>query len=209
MFPQVSEVRARDRCLMITIAILLLTSGLVSCKEKAPEPGKVELFFRQIRNAVESDGATNVVVVQVNDSVGAGPDIERQVLEEIQSQLHAMQSVGIIEYPQSELEAAFRNLSVSPSDGISPANAMALAQQLSAGALLYASIESKAPDVYFKIYSGESGAVIFSNTLAGWLLPVTPPPAVVTDLLGTGSGTAQVGEAQSSGVVQPGATSGQ
>jgi len=34
------------------------------------------------------------------------------------------------------------------------------------------SIESSTPDVYFKVYSGGNGAVIYADTLEQWTLPV-------------------------------------
>lgn len=221
-----TELRLRDHLFAIlvhggilaVIAVLVLTT---SCGQKAKplELSPAELFFRDISDALDKAGAETVTVIQVNDSANAGTDLKRQVLEETQSQLHKLKGVGILEYPQSRLEGVFQQLNITPPDGISPEDAKALAAQLQTSALLYASIESKTPDVHFKIYSGETGAIIFANTLSGWQLPVTKPPEPL-DLLGTTGGTSQptgstsppstadVGAAQSSGTVRGQPTGG-
>ena len=155
-------------------AIVLLP--LASCSSKptvVPDPAKD--FFKKIQDALELAGAKDVTVIAVTDAVNAGPDLKRQVLEEIQSRLHALDGIGILEYPQSRLDTEFKNLNVIPSDGIAPEDAKALAGKLQTTSLLYASIESSVPDVHFKVYSGSTGQIICADMLSGWRFRLQSP----------------------------------
>ena len=183
--------------ILAVIAVVVLTT---SCqKEKAPDPEPAQIFFRDIKDALNKASLDKITVIQVNDSIGVGPDLSRQIMEEVQSRLHKLDGIEILEYPQSRLESIFRDLKIKPSEGISPDDAKALASELGATALLYASIESKTPDVHFKVYSGQTGTVIFANTLAGWDLPVkNGDSASGIDL---GGGATSVGGAESSGAI--------
>jgi hypothetical protein len=203
------------RCTIILAGIVSLLLVISCNKEEVKEPDPAQDIFRQIKSVLNTAGAETIAVIQVKDSAGAGPDLQRQVLEEIQSQLHKLGGVGIVEYPQSRLEQTFNSIGITPSEGISPEDAVALARELQTGALLYASIESKTPDVHFKVYSGESGAIIFAETLAGWVLPVkkqeeTPllPGIGTSPAPGSTGEAAAIGDANSSGVTQPGDTQG-
>jgi hypothetical protein len=208
-----SSIVLRHTIIFAGIVSLLL---ILSCqKEEVKEPDPARDFFKDIQTALDKAGVENITVIQVKDSADAGIDLQRQVLEEIQSRLHKLDSVGIIEYPQTRLEEAFGDQGITPSEGISPEDAKSLAGELQAGALLYASIESKTPDVHFKVYSGESGAIIFAETLAGWVLPVkkeeeTPllPGIGTSPAPGSTGETAAIGDANSSGVTRPGDTQG-
>ena len=108
------------RCTIVLAGIISLLS-IVSCnKEEVKEPDPAQDLFRQMKMPPCTAGAETIAVIQVKDSVGTGPDLQRQVLEEIQSQLHNLGDVGVIEYPQSRLEQTFTTMGITPSEGISP-----------------------------------------------------------------------------------------
>jgi hypothetical protein len=200
----VSLVKLSDHLFAIGVhgAILVVIVVLVtatSCQQKPPAatPDPVAVFFKQLLEGLDFAGAESVVVIAVDDNIGAGEDLQRQVLQEIQSRLHQLATVSILEYPKSVLEQKFTEMGITPADGISPPDAMRLASDLHADALLYASIESEAPDVHMKLYSGESGAVVFAETLQSWPLPVTKEeqPLDLLALPGSGAST-QGGESE-------------
>ncbi len=158
---------------------------LVSCGGKGPppkEPDPAGDFFDDLQESLDNAAAESVTVIAVDDSVDAGENLQRQVYQEIQSRLYELETVGILEYPKSQIESQFEQMGIVPSDGISPDDAISLAQEFKADALLYASIESKAPDVHFKVYAAETGAVIFSDTLEEWQLPISAAEEEVFDL---------------------------
>jgi len=169
----------------VTVILACVAISLVSCGPKTPppkEPDPVAIFFREILTALDSATAESVIVIEVDDPANAGNDIKRRVFNEIQTKLHDLRTIKIIEYPKSRIEAAFEQYGIVPSDGISPQDAMKLASEFNADALLYASIESKAPDVYIRLYSGQTGEVVFAKTLSKWQLPVTPDTTDSLDL---------------------------
>lgn len=158
--------------ILLIALVLVLTS---SCQKEAappPEPEPIDAFFKSMLKGLDEAAAESITIIAVDDSVGAGEDLARQVYQDIQSRLHALGTLTIFEFPTNELKAAFEELGVKPSDGIAPEQAVELAKKLNSNALLYASIESKTPDVYVRIYSGETGAVIFSETLSSWPMSV-------------------------------------
>jgi hypothetical protein len=176
---------------------------MTSCKEKAPDPDPAQLFFRGVKDALAKASLDKVTVIEIDDSAAVGPDITRQVKEETLTRLHKLDGIEIMEFPESDLESTFAELKIKPSEGISPDDAKAIASKLGVGAILYASIESKTPDVHFKVYSGQTGTVIFADTLSGWVLPVKNEGGGSPD-----SGTASVGGAESSGVIGEKKTAG-
>jgi hypothetical protein len=181
------------------LAVIAVVVLMTSCQQKPPDPDPAQLFFRGVKDALNKASLDKVTVIQVSDSANAGPDQTRQVMEEVLNQLHKLEGIVLIEYPESRLESAFRDLKIKPSEGLSPDDAKALATQLGTSALIYASIESKTPDVHFKVYSGTTGEIIFANTLAAWKLPVKNTGG--SALVDLGGGTASVGGAESSGVI--------
>ena len=158
----------------ILLAIFLLVLA-TSCKEEPPppEPDPVGDFFEELMDALDLDGAESISVIAVDNNSTADSSIQRQVFQEIQTELDKLETLTIREFPTSFLEEQYAEMGITPSDGISPDDAVDLASELTADALLYASIESSAPDVHMKLYSGESGAVIFAETLEAWPLPVS------------------------------------
>jgi hypothetical protein len=189
--------------IIAAIAILILTT---SCSKAAPVPDPAETMFSSVKKALTTDGAKSVTVIAVIDSVDAGEDIQRQVHEEILSQLHSLKDIEILEYPDSQLNDEFKTMNISPVDGISPEAAVKLAEELKTGALLYASIESKTPDVHFKVFSGKTGGIIFAEMLAKWTLPVTVKEEAPVSPLSDASGkdVGKIGDASSSGKVKSG-----
>jgi hypothetical protein len=178
----------------------------VSCEKDGPpqkEPDPVSDFFRGFLDALDTAMAESVIIIKVDNPVGAGEDVERQVYHEIQSRINNLGTIRIIEYPKSQIEAAFEQYGIVPSEGISPQDAKRLAQEFQTDALLYASIESKAPDVYFRLYSGESGEVVFAKTLSDWQMPITPETEEEPDTLDlgdtTGGETTEAGETTGTG----------
>ena len=158
----------------ILLAIFILVTA-TSCQQAAPppEPDPAGDFFKALMEALDMEGAESVAVIAVDDSVTSDPNLKRQVFQEIQTELHKLETVTIREFPGQILQQKFTEMAIVPSDGISPDDAVRLASDLDVMALLYASIESSAPDVYIKIYSGDTGAVVFAETLKAWPLPVT------------------------------------
>ena len=185
--------------ILLAICIIVLTT---SCGKEAPAqtPDAVAGYFRKLQSSLDSTGAESVVVIAVDDNAGAGQDLQRKVFQEIQAQLQNIKSASVLEYPRSVLDEKFRTLGIDPKDRISPEAAISLAKDLQADALLYASIESSAPDVHIKLYSGETGAVIFAETLQAWPLPVTKEEDT-TGLEETGEGASSPDQAESSGSV--------
>lgn len=183
--------------LAVIAALVLVTSCQGKPTEAKPDPTKA--FFKDIQHALDKVSADTITVIQINDSIEAGPDLRRQVFQEIQSCLHELKDISILEYSQSHLEQIFKDEKITPSEGISPDNAKELAEKLNAKALLYASIESKAPDVHFKIYSGETGQIIFAKTLSGWKLSIQKVPDLpILDL----EKPASISEGNSSGTIK-------
>ncbi len=168
--------------ILLIIAILLIAT---SCQKEPepPEPDPVGDFFEELQDGLDDAGAESVTVIAVDDNIGVGEDIRRQVFQEIQAQIHELETVVIIEHPTSELEARYAEMGLIPSEGISPELAIELTEALGADALLYASIESEAPDVHIKLYAAETGAVVFAETLQAWPLPITQEAGGI-DLLG-------------------------
>jgi hypothetical protein len=185
----VRNLHLRDHLFAITVhgGILLAIFFLViatSCQKEPPppEPDPVGDFFEQMMDALDMEGVESISVIAVDNNSSADSSLQRQVLQEIQTELHNLEALTIREFPVSFLNQTFAEMGISPSDGISPDDAVELASDLNVNALLYASIESSAPDVYMKIYSGESGAVIFAETLEAWPLSVTRETEGATDL---------------------------
>ncbi len=185
--------------ILLAICIIVLTT---SCGTEPPAqtPDAVSGYFHKLQSSLDSTGAETVVVIAVDDNAGAGQDLQRKVFQEIQAQLQNIKSASVLEYPRSVLDEKFRTLGINPQDRISPEAAISLAKDLQADALLYASIESSAPDVHIKLYSGETGAVIFAETLQAWPLPVTKQEDT-TGILDLGEGTSSPDQAESSGNV--------
>lgn len=204
--------RIRDHIIALTIhagillvALLLVLTTSCEKEEPPPEPDPVLVFFRDLQEGLDNALAESVTVIAVEDSIGAGDDLRRQVYQEIISQLYSLEFVAILEYPNSRLEAAFSRLGIDPKDGIAPEDVMALAQEFAADALLYASIESSTPDVHIKLYSAQNGAVVFAETLQDWQLPVSRDLGIM-DLMEEES--ASLGGAESSGSVSGRTVSG-
>ena len=107
----------------------------------------------------------------------------------------------------TDLENKFMEMEINLADGISPEDAVSLAEFLGAGSLLYASIESDAPDVHIKVYSAGNGGIIFAETLQGWPLPITEVEETF-DIMG-GIGEAEVDDAESSGTPGDGEVEGE
>jgi hypothetical protein len=159
--------------IIFAIAILITVSSCQPAAPPPPEPDPVASFFKEIQTTMDDEAAESVTVIGVDDNTGRNENLKRQIFQEIQAQLHALGSFSIIEQPTSVLEAKFTELGITPSSGISPDDAKQLARELNADVLLYASIESSAPDVHIKLYSAETGSVIFAETLQAWPLPVS------------------------------------
>jgi hypothetical protein len=198
--PPGESVKIHDNlfALIVHSGILLIICVLVlatSCQQPppVPVPDPVGDFFDKISDSLDEAGSETIIVIAVDDNIGAGQDIKRQVYQEIQSRLHQLESANIIEYPSPVLDEKFREKDIVPSEGISPDEVKSLATELASDTLLYASIESSAPDVYIKIYSGETGAVIFAETLQKWPLPVEKAPEEMPSVPGA------LGEASSDG----------
>ena len=170
--------------ILLAIFILVLAT---SCKEEPPppEPDPVGDFFEELMDALDLDGAESISVIAVDNNSIADSSIQRQVFQEIQTELHKLETMTIREFPVSFLEEQFTEMGITPSDGISPDDAIDLASDLNTDALLYASIESSAPDVHMKLYSGESGTLIFAETLEAWPLSVSRDENSEMDLFST------------------------
>ncbi|MFH1677026.1 MAG: hypothetical protein ABIC40_08365 [bacterium] len=158
--------------ILLIALVLVLTSSCQSKPPPPPEPEPVDVFFKSMLKSLDEAAAESITIIAVDDSIGTGEDLARQVYQDIQSRLHGLGTLTIFEFPSNELKASFDELGVKPSDGIAPEQAVNLAEKLNSSALLYASIESKTPDVYVRIYSGATGSVIFSETLSAWPLSV-------------------------------------
>jgi len=157
--------------ILLAICVLILAT---SC-EKQPEPpppDPVGDFFGEVQDGLDDAGVETITLITVDDHSGEGADLTRQIVQEIKSQLNQLEGISIIEYPGADLEEAFEEYEIVPEDGLSPEDAMDLALELNTGALMYAAIESEAPDVYFQVYTGETGAIVFADTLEDWPLPV-------------------------------------
>jgi len=185
----VRNLHLRDHLFAITVhgGILLAIFILVvatSCEKEPPppEPDPVGDFFDDLMEALDMEAIESISIIAVDNNTGSDSSLQRQVLQEIQTELHKLEMLTIREFPKSYLEEQFTEMGITPSDGVSPDDAVELASDLNAGGLLYASIESTAPDVHMKIYSGESGAVIFAETLEAWPLSVTRDQEDETDL---------------------------
>jgi len=177
--------------ILVIIAVVIL---LTSCqKEATTEPNPAELFFKEMKKALDTASIQSVTILQVNDSIAAGGDLKRQVYEEILNNLHKLSTLNILEYPQSRIESAFKELGIIPADGIAPEDIVELGQRFQTQAFIYASIESRAPDVHFKVYSAQTGSIIFANTLSNWALPVSKeaPPSLPPEM------ASNLGEAES------------
>ncbi|MCX6645034.1 MAG: hypothetical protein NTY09_01545 [bacterium] len=174
--------------ILLAIFCLVMFS---SCKKPipTPEPNPVADFFKEIQDVLDTATAKTITILGVDDNCAAGPNLQRQIRQEIIAQLHNLESIEILEYPQSELDAKFVEMGTKLSEGISPENATELAGSLEADTLLYASIETTAPDVHIKVYSGTTGAIIFAETLQGWQLPITASNAPLD--LGGGTTTSE------------------
>jgi len=170
--------------ILIVIAILLLAT---SCQKEPeePEPDPAGDFFDEVLDALDEVGAESITIIAVDDNAGVGEDVQRQVYQEIQTQIHELETIAIIEHPTSELTAKFEEMGLVPYEGISPEEAVELAGELGVHSLLYASIESDAPDVHVKIYAAETGELAFAETLQAWPLPVAREVEGI-DLLGEG-----------------------
>ncbi|MCK4721406.1 hypothetical protein KAU08_12125 [bacterium] len=193
----------------ILLAILCLVS-FSSCQDPPPpprEPDPVGDFFDDLQDGLDDSAADTITVIGVDDNSGSKPDLKRQVYQEIITQLHILDSVEILEYPQPDLDNKFIEMEINLADGISPEDAVSLAEFLGAGSLLYASIESDAPDVHIKVYSADNGNIIFAETLQGWPLPITEEEETF-DILG-GIGEAEVDDAESSGTPGDGEVEGE
>ena len=197
---QVSQVKLNDHIFAslvhggILIAILCLVT-ISSCQEPPPpprEPDPVGDFFEGLQDGLDEASADTVTILGVEDNSGTGPDLQRLVRQEILAELNQLETVQILEYPQTELDIKYIEMEITLSDGISPDKARALAESLMADALLYAAIESDAPDVHIKIYSAETGGIVFAETLQEWPLPITEEEETF-DLLG-GSSLSETGE---------------
>ncbi len=172
--------RTRDHifALMVHGGILFAIFVLVlatSCRQEPPppEPDPVGDFFENLMDNFDEIAAESVTVIAVDDNIGAGDDLARQVYQEIQTELDRLGTIAIREFPKPFLEEKFSEMGIVPSNGISPEDAMALADDLNVDSLLYASIESETPDVHIKLYSRETGALIFAETLQAWPLSVS------------------------------------
>jgi len=164
--------------ILIAIAILITAT---SCQPEEPppaEPNPVGDFFNAMQAVMDDNAVESVTVIAVDDNSGSGEDLKRQVFQEIQARINALGTIAIIEHPTAYLQDKFTELSIIPSSGISPDLAQELAADLNADSLLYASIESDAPDVHIKLYSAGDGAVIFAETLQAWPLPVSRDDAL-------------------------------
>lgn len=199
----VSQVKINDHLFAslvhggILLAILFLVM-LSSCQEPAPpplEPNPVGDFFKEIQAGLDAASAGTITILGVDDNCEAGPDLQRQVRQEIMAQLRKLESIEILEYPQSELDANYEEMGIDLTDGISPEKAMALGESLQAETLLYASIETTAPDVHIKVYSGFTGGIIFAKTLQEWQLPITEEEETF-DMFGAPSDTGETTEAE-------------
>lgn len=183
----------------ILLAILCLVS-FSSCQDPPPpprEPDPVGDFFDDLQDGLDDSSADTITVIGVDDNSGSGPDLKRQVYQEIITQLHILDSVEILEYPQPYLENKFMEMAINLADGISPEDAISLAEFLCTDSLLYASIESDAPDVHIKVYSAGNGGIVFAETLQDWPLPITEAEETF-DIMG-GSGEAEIDDIESSG----------
>lgn len=192
----------------ILLAILCLVS-FSSCQDPPPpprEPDPVGDFFDDLQDGLDDSSADTITVIGVEDNSDSGPDLKRQVYQEIITQLHILDSVEILEYPQSDLDNKYKEMGIILADGISPEDAVSLAEFLGAESLLYASIESEAPDVHIKVYSAENGGIIFAETLQDWPLPITEEEEVF-DIMG-GIGEAGIGDIESSGTTGDGEVEG-
>ncbi len=183
----------------ILLAILCLVS-FSSCQDPPPpprEPDPVGDFFDDLQDGLDDSSADTITVIGVDDNSGSGPDLKRQVYQEIITQLHVLDSVEILEYPQPYLDNKFIEMGLNLADGISPEDAVSLAEFLVTGSLLYASIESDAPDVHIKVYSADNGGIVFAETLQEWPLPITEEEETF-DIMG-GMDEAEVDDIESSG----------
>jgi hypothetical protein len=169
--------------ILLAIFCLVMFSSCQKPESPPAEPNPVGDFFKEIQDVLDTATAKTITILGVDDNCGAGLDLQRQVRQEIIAQLHNLESIEILEYPQSELDAKFVEMGIKLSEGISPENATELAGSLEADTLLYASIETTTPDVHVKVYSGTTGSIIFAKTLQGWELPITENAALL-DLSG-------------------------
>ncbi len=185
--------------ILLAICILVLVTSCGSEPPPPPEPDPVTTYFKDLQIGLDETGAETVTVIAVEDNSGVGEAVQRQVYQEILAQLHELESIKILEYPQTDLEETFSEIGIEQVSRLSPDDAIELASELRADSLLYASIESNAPDVHIKIYSAENGAIVFAETLQAWLLPISKEEVdLFGELMGT-SDNSSINNAESDG----------
>ncbi len=147
-------------------------SGSTATPEGGDDP---EDFFIGLEDRLSEYSLASIAIIEIVDPKENDKHKIRNVYQATMEQLSLMVDVAIREVSEMRVAQVLGELKGTAAMGLDPESVMDIGIKLNVDVLLFASIESKKNDVFFKAYSTMSGDVIFSDTLCKWQLPVGDP----------------------------------
>jgi len=147
-------------------------SGAAAAPAGSDDP---EQFFIGLEDRLSEYSLASIAIIEIVDPKENDRHKIRNVYQATMEQLSLMVDVAIREVSEMRAAQVLGDLKGTAEMGLDPESVMDIGIKLNVDVLLFASIESKQNDVFFKAYSTMSGDVIFSDTLCKWQLPVDDP----------------------------------
>lgn len=132
-------------------------------------------FFIGLEDRLSEYSLASIAIIEIVDPKENDRHKIRNVHQATMEQLSLMFDIAIREVSEMRAAQVLGELKGTAAMGLDPESVMDIGIKLNVDSLLFASIESKKNDVFFKAYSTMSGDVIFSDTLRKWQLPVGDP----------------------------------
>lgn len=129
-------------------------------------------FFIALEDKLSENDLTSIAIIEIVDPRENDVHRIRNVRQATMEQLSQMIDIAVREVSEMRTTQVLGELKGTASSGLDPESVMDIGIKLNVDVLLFARIESKQNDVFFKAYSTMSGDVIFSDTLQKWQLPV-------------------------------------
>jgi hypothetical protein len=147
-------------------------SGAAAASAGSDDP---EQFFIGLEDRLSENALASIAIIEIVDPKENDRHKIRNVHQATMEQLSLMVDVAIREVSEMRAAQVLGELKGTAAMGLDPESVMDIGIKLNVDVVLFASIESKQNDVFFKAYSTMSGDVIFSDTLRKWQLPVGDP----------------------------------
>ena len=129
-------------------------------------------FFIALEDKLSENSLASIAIIEIVDPRENDEHRIRNVRQATMEQLSQMIDIAVREVSEMRTTQVLGELKGTASKGLDPESVMDIGIKLNVDVLLFACIESKQNDVFFKAYSAMSGDVIFSDTLQKWQLPV-------------------------------------